>query len=86
MQAYIKHKAYYDKKANASKLNQTDYVFILQPKARHQGNRIFFTYFRCIGPYIIEKVLPHNIYLVRKTGTNKTQNFHRMRLREFAPR
>ena len=35
MQAYIKCKAYYDKKANASKLKQADYVFILQPKADH---------------------------------------------------
>ena len=29
MQAYIKHKAYYDKKANAWKLNEADYVYIL---------------------------------------------------------
>ena len=29
MQAYIKYKAYYDKKANASKLKKADYVFIL---------------------------------------------------------
>ena len=31
MQAYIKYKAYYDKKAKASKLKQADYVFIQQP-------------------------------------------------------
>ena len=35
MQAYIKYKAYYDKKANASKLKEADYVYILQPKADH---------------------------------------------------
>ena len=29
MQAYIKHKAYYDKKATASKLKAADYVYIL---------------------------------------------------------
>ena len=85
-QAYIKYKAYYDRKANASKLEKADYVFILQPKADHQGSKIPFTYFRWIGPYIIEKVLPNNIYLVRKIGTNKTQIFHRMRLRQFTPR
>ena len=39
MQAYIKYKAYYDKKANASKLKEADYVYILQPKADHQGNK-----------------------------------------------
>ena len=86
MQAYIKYKAYYDKKANASKLKQSEYVYILQPKADHQGSKIPFTDFRWIGPYIFEKVLPKNNYLVRKIGTNKTQILHRMRLRQFTPR
>ena len=86
MQAYTKYKAYYDRKANASKLKKADYVFILQPKADHQGSKIPFTDFRWIGPYIIEKVLPNNNYLVRKIGTNKTQILHRMRLRQFTPR
>ena len=43
MQAYIKYKAYYDKKANASKLKQSDYVYTLQPKADHQGSKMPFT-------------------------------------------
>ena len=86
MQAYIKYKAYYDRKANASKLKKADYVFILQPKADHQGSKIPFTDFRWIGPHIIEKVLPNNNYLVRKIGTDKTQILHRMRLRQFTPR
>ena len=38
-----------------------------------------------MGPYIIEKVLPNNNYVVRKIGTNKTQILHRMRLRQFTP-
>ena len=86
IKAYIKYKAYYDRKANASKLKKADYVFILEPKADHQGSKIPFTDFRWIGPYIIEKVLPNNNYLVRKIGTNKTQILHRMRLRQFTPR
>ena len=85
MQAYIKYKAYYDTKANASKLKQFDYVYILQPKADHQGSKIPLTDFRWIGPYIIEKVLPNNNY-VRKIGTNKTQILQRMRLCQFTPR
>ena len=32
------------------------------------------------------KVLPNNNYLVRKSGTNKTQVLHRMRMRQFTPR
>ena len=86
MQAYFKYKAYYDKEANASKLKEADYVYILQPRADHQGSNIPFTEFRWIGPYIIEKVLPNNNYLVRKIGTNKTQVLHRMRMRQFTPR
>ena len=86
MQAYIKYKAYYNKKANATKLKQSDYVYILQPKADHQGSKVPFTDFRWIGPYIVEKVLPNNNYVVRKIGTNKTQILHRMRLRHFTPR
>ena len=45
MQAYIKYKAYYDKKANASKLKQADYVFISQPKADHQGVKFLLQIF-----------------------------------------
>ena len=86
MQAYIKYKAYYDKKTNASKLKEAVYVYVLQPKADHQGSKNPFTEFRWIGPYFIEKVFPNNNYLVRKIGTNKTQVLHRMRLRPFTPR
>ena len=86
MQAYIKYKAYADKKANVSKLKQSYYVYILQPKADHQESKIPFTDFWWIGPYIIEKVLPNNNYLVSKIGTNKTQVLHRRRLRQFTPR
>ena len=86
MQAYIKYKADCDRKANASKLKQAYYVFILQPKADHQGSEIPFTDVRCIGPYIIEKLLPNKKFMVRKIGTNKTQILQRMRLRQFAIR
>ena len=86
MQAFIKYKSYYDKKANASKLKRTDYVFILQPKADHPGSKTPFTDFRWIAPNIIGKVLPDKNCLVRKIGTNKTQILHRMRLRQFTPR
>ena len=86
MQAYLKYKAYYDRKGNASKLKKADYVFISEVKADHQGSKIPLTDFRWIGPYIIERVLPNNKYLVRKIGTNNTQILHRMRLRQFTPR
>ena len=84
--AYIKHKAYYYKKADASKLKEADYAYVLQLKAYHQRSKIPFTEFRRLAPYIIEKVLSNNKYLVRKIGTNKTQVLHRMRMRQFTPR
>ena len=74
------------KKVIASELKKQQYVYALQPKADHQGNKIPFTEFQCIGPYIVEKALPNNNYLVQKLGTNKTQVLHRMRLRLFTPR
>ena len=74
------------KKTNASKLKQAEYVYILQPKADHQGSKIPFTDFRWIGPYIIEQVLPNKKHLLRKIGTNKVQLLHRMRLRQLTRR
>ena len=85
-QSYIKYKKYYDKKAKASPLKEKDYCFILQPKADHQGSKIPFCDFRWIGHYLVEKVLPNNIYIVRKLNTNKTQTLHRIRLRKYNPK
>ena len=86
MQTYIKNKACYDKKANASKLKEADYIYVLQPKADDHGSKTLCTEFRWIGPYIFEEVLPNNKYLVRKIGSNKTQVLHHMRMRQFTPR
>ena len=85
MLAYIKQKAYYDKKANASKLKEADCVYVLQLKANHQRVKSTFTEFQLIGPYNIGKVLPNTIYLLRKIVSNKTQVFHSMRLHQFTP-
>ena len=88
MQAYMKYKTYYDKKADTSKPKEADYLYVLQllqTKADHQGSKIPFTEFRWLGPYIIENVLPNNNYLARKIGTNKTQVLNRMRMRQFTP-
>ena len=85
MQSYIKYKNYYDKKAKASRSKEKDYCFILQPKADHQGSKIPFRDVRWIGPYLVEKVLPNNNYIVRKLNTNKTQILHRSRLPKYNP-
>ena len=59
MQAYINYKAYFDKKTNASKLKNANYVYILQPRAGHQGCKSPFMGFHWFGPYFFEKVLPN---------------------------
>ena len=73
------------KKANASKLKEAEYLYVLQPETDHQGIKILFTDIQWIAPYLIEKVLLNNNYLVRKNGTNKTQVLHRMQMRKFTP-
>ena len=85
MQSYIKYKDYYDKKARATPLKVKDFCYILQPKADHQGSKIPFRDFRWIGPYVVEKVLPNENYIVRRVNTNKTQILHRIRLKRFIP-
>ena len=84
-QSYIKYNKYYDKKAEASPLKEKDYCFILQPKADHQGSKVPSRDYRWIGPYLVQKVLPNNNYIVRKLNTNKTQIPHRIRLRKYNP-
>ena len=86
MQAYIKYRAYYDKKVNASKVKEAECVYILPAKADHQGSNIPFKAVWWLGPCISEKVLPNNNYLVRKIGSNKSQVLHSMRMRQFTPR
>ena len=85
MQACIKYKGYYGKKTNASKLKEKDLVYVLKPKADHQGSKNPLTGFPWIGPYNVGKVLPNN-YCLRKHGTNKTQMLHRIKLRQLTPR
>ena len=66
LQAYIKYKTYYDIKANASKLKEQQYVYVLQPKADHPGSKIPFTDFRWIGAYIVEIALTNTNFFARK--------------------
>ena len=85
MQSYLKYKEYYDRKAKAAPLRQRDYCFILQPIADHQGSKIPFREYRWTGPYVVEKVLPNENYIVRRLNSNKTQILHRIRLRKYEP-
>ena len=85
MQSYIKYKEYYDRKAKAAPLKENDYRFVLQPKADHQGSKIPLRDYRWVGPFIVQKVLPNENYIVRRINTNKTQILHRIRPKKFVP-
>ena len=85
MQSYLKYKEYYDRKAKAAPLQEKDLCFVLQPKADTQGSKIPFRDFRWTGPFVVQKVLPNNKYIVRRLNTNKTQILHRIRLKNFVP-
>ena len=85
MQSYIKYKEYYDRKAKAAPLNENDYCFVLLLKADHQGSKIPFRYYRWVGPFIVQKVLPNENYIVRRINTSKAQILHQIRLKKFVP-
>ena len=85
MQSYLKYKEYYDRKAKAAPLQEKGYCFVLQPKADNQDSKIPFRDFKWTGPFIVQKVLPNNNYIVRRLNTNKTQILHRIRLKKFVP-
>ena len=66
-------------------MKEKDFCFILQPKADTQGSKIPFRDYRWVGPYIVQKVLPIDNYIIRRLNTNKTQILHRIRLKKFVP-
>ena len=66
-------------------MKENDYCFVLQPKADHQGSKIPFRDYRWVGPFVVQKVLPNENYIVRRINTNKTQILHRIRLKRFIP-
>ena len=63
IQAYLKYKDYYDKKANANKLNVNDYCFILNPKLSDQSQKPAFSEYIWCGPYVVVKTLPKTTML-----------------------
>ena len=64
MQAYVRHKRYYDRKAPANPLVVNDYCYALHPKAHSQATKLPFREYLWTGPYIVVKALPNNNYLI----------------------
>ena len=79
MQSYIKYKEYYDRKAKAAPLKDGDYCFVLQPKVDHQLSKNPFRDYRWVAPFIVQKVLPNENYMVRRLNAHKAQILHRIR-------
>ena len=85
MQSYIKYKEYYDRKAKVAPLKENDYCFVLQPKADHQGSKIPFRDYRWVGPFIVQKVLPNENYIVRRINTKRLKNCIEFALKSLSP-
>ena len=77
MLSYLKYKSYYDRKAKAAPHKEKDYCFILQPKADRQASKVPFKDYRWIGPFVIQKVLSNDNFIVRQVNINKSQLLHR---------
>ena len=72
MQAYIKHKAYYDKKTSASKLKKTDYVYVLQLKGDINGKNFRLQNFGGLAPTFLKRCyLITNILYVKLAPTRR---------------
>ena len=77
MQSYLKYKAYYDRKANASPLQVDDHCFILNPKADTQATKIPFREFQWIGPYKCQSIAEQQLCCTQSRNesyTSVTQN------------
>ena len=85
MDSYLKYKEYYDHKARAAPLKESDFCFVLQPNPGHQGSKILFRDYRWVGPFLVQEVLPITNYIVHQLNTNNTQILHRIRLKKFVP-
>ena len=73
------------KPLHSRKIKENEYSFVLQPKADHHGSKIRFRDYRGVGPFILQRVLPNENYIVRRLNTNKTQILHRILLIKFVP-
>ena len=51
MQAYVRHKRYYDRKASAHPLVVNDYCYALHPKEHSQATKLLFREHLWTGPY-----------------------------------
>ena len=85
MQSYIKYKEYYDRKAKTAPLKENEYCFGLQSNTYHQGSKHPFKDYRWGGPFIVQKVLPNENYIIRRLTTNKTQKLQQICLENFVP-
>ena len=76
-----KCKSHTKKTAETSKLKEREYIYVLKMKRDHRNSKTLIIEFPWIGPYILEKALSNNSYLVRKIGTHKPQVLHRIKLK-----
>ena len=86
MDTYVRHKKYYDRKAQAHPLKIHSYCLLLNPKLDTQKQQMNKMQDKWLALYRVEKKLTNENYLVREVGTHHTQLVHRIRLRSYSPR
>ena len=85
VEAYLRYRSYYDRKANAEPLKLHAYCLLMNPKITSQNMFSGKNANKWISLFRVEKVLTNMNYIVRKVGTWFTQCVHRIRLRPFSP-
>ena len=85
IEAYLRFRRYYDKKAKAEPLRLHEYCLLLNPKLTTQNMFAGKNSTKWLALFRVEKVLTNTNYIVRRVGTWYTQLVHRIRLRPFTP-
>ena len=75
MQTYIKYKAHYDKKANASKLTEADFFYVLQPKRIIKGAKFHLQNSVGLARTLLKKYYQITIIWYAKVGPTGRKYF-----------
>ena len=82
---YVKNKEFYNKRAHAKPLKIASYCLLLNPLYDSQKQMLHKMQPKWLPNYRVEIRLANENYIIRKVGTNYTQQVHRLRLRPYVP-
>ena len=85
LDAYQRHKRFFDRLARGSPLQLHDYVLMLAPDLETQKKLFHKMDATWVPFYRVEKVLTYENYIIRRLQSNHTSCVHRIRLRPYKP-